>query len=142
MEIYTAPKQPETFVGNSCSQNPKFEVGYLLKFSKIVEKDCHRDSPSNFTKNETSSQLFLKKPAHFPGTPIIPRNTFQCQLLKMFALSKHMCFIVIFTSVLGLFIFTQFKRFLLYVYIRHLRICPSHVLMSFLNTLNVNISKR
>ena len=54
----------------------------------------------------------------------------------MFALSKYMCFIVIFTSVFGLFIFTQFKGFLLYVHIRHLRICPSHVLMSFLDTLN------
>ena len=54
----------------------------------------------------------------------------------MFALSKYMCFIVIFTSVFGLFIFAQFKGFFLYVHIRHLRICPSHVLMSFLDTLN------
>ena len=55
---------------------------YYWNLAKSLRSTCegtrfdqsHRDSASNFTKNETPSQVFLKDPAHFPETPIIVRG--------------------------------------------------------------------
>ena len=86
----------------------------LAKFLRSTCKGAHIDqsrwaSVNNFTKIEAPSQVFLKDPANFPGTPIILRNIFQCQHLMIFVLSKYMYFILILTSVFGLFIFTTFN---------------------------------
>ena len=99
------------------AMNPKFEVKYLRNLGASLRNTCegaHIDqslwaSASNFTKHETPSRVFPKDPAHLLGTPIIPRNIFQCQPLIIFVLSKYMYFIVILTSVFGLFIFTRFN---------------------------------
>ena len=60
---------------------PKSKIWSKVPFRKTWEgahiHQIHRASATNFTKNETPLQVFLKKPVHFPGLPIILRNTLE-----------------------------------------------------------------
>ena len=119
---------------------------YLRNLGASLRNTCEgahidqslRASASNFTKHETPSRVFPKDPAHLLGTPIIPRNIFQCHPLIIFVLSKYMYFIVILTSVFGLFIFTRFNnsnymcKYGTYTFLRPM------VWWVFLNTSNVS----
>ena len=53
--------------------------------------------PATLPKMKLPQKIFLRDPTHFPGTPIIPREIFQCQHLMIFILSKYMYFIVTLT---------------------------------------------